>query len=460
MNEKHGFNNCKYKKWVNPLNNGPKRQESLMSVKGYIGLAMIWLTVAGVLVGVSFAGEDHSKAFLGVTSAEVTSEISEDYGVKQGEGALITSVVSETVAEEVGLRVNDVIVSIDDAKITGPQELGIQIRNHKPGETVKLSYYRGGKKLTVDVELGTQKDHSFCVDLPKLHLDKEHFMGGTGSGNRYYIWDDEDDEVAFCGIVTQDLSEDLADYFKVKEGALISEVVDDSPAEKAGLKAGDVIVRIGDENIEDPGDVRSAIRSHEPDDKVAVVIIRDGKEKTIDVTLSSRKKEWGSLIFDEDIKLSDIDVDLESLEKSLEDLGSIHISLSKKELEDHKIELEKMKQELDEEIKDLRIKIEKVPDAVKSRFTSDVQYVPALDLLISGSSTICCPDFCIQTHADWKDVWEASKRQFAQSYRLLCYDCELMKTYLTETSRYIGRTLKDAAWETKQKVAKAYQAWT
>ena len=89
------------------------------------------------------------------------------------------------------------------------------------------------------------------------------------------------------GIELDDLNEQLGKYFGVDdgEGALISRVSDDSPAAEAGLKAGDVIIKLNGEEIDDSGAVHHAMSDTEPTQEVEVKVVRKGKKKTIKVTL-------------------------------------------------------------------------------------------------------------------------------------------------------------------------------
>ncbi|GBE05743.1 putative periplasmic serine endoprotease DegP-like precursor [bacterium BMS3Abin10] len=87
----------------------------------------------------------------------------------------------------------------------------------------------------------------------------------------------------WLGVTIQPVSEDIAEHFKLKEqkGALVAEVVEDSPAEKAGIKRGDVIVRYDGRDVEDPDHLRNMVAATPPDSKVETVVSRDGKEKNI-----------------------------------------------------------------------------------------------------------------------------------------------------------------------------------
>jgi serine protease Do len=96
----------------------------------------------------------------------------------------------------------------------------------------------------------------------------------------------------WLGVSIQDLTPDLAKALKIKEtaGALVSGVEKDSPADKAGLKRGDLITRVDSKNISDSITLRNLIASNAPGTKVAITIIRDGKEQTITVTLGEYKE--------------------------------------------------------------------------------------------------------------------------------------------------------------------------
>jgi len=101
---------------------------------------------------------------------------------------------------------------------------------------------------------------------------------------------DRPEEIAFLGVETQTLTPDIADQFdfEIQRGAIVARVTAGSPAEQAGLRRGDVIVRIGDDEINSASDLVNAVRSHSPGDRVEIVWRRGDDDQRATVTLVSR----------------------------------------------------------------------------------------------------------------------------------------------------------------------------
>ena len=95
---------------------------------------------------------------------------------------------------------------------------------------------------------------------------------------------------AFLGVGTTDLTPELKSQLgvNVNDGAAVTDVTSGSPADNAGLKRGDVIVQIGDTQIKNTGNVATAVRKHQPGEKVTVTYVRGSDRKTADVTLVQR----------------------------------------------------------------------------------------------------------------------------------------------------------------------------
>jgi serine protease Do len=95
---------------------------------------------------------------------------------------------------------------------------------------------------------------------------------------------------AYLGVVTTDLSPEDAERFglPVESGAIVGQVEPGSGADAAGVRRGDIIVRLGDEPIDNAGDLFGALRDYQPGDTVELTVVRDGEELTLDVTLGER----------------------------------------------------------------------------------------------------------------------------------------------------------------------------
>jgi membrane-associated protease RseP (regulator of RpoE activity) len=96
------------------------------------------------------------------------------------------------------------------------------------------------------------------------------------------------------GISYRGLSGQLAEYFEVEGGVLVSEVEEGSPAFKAGLTAGDVIVELAGERIDDGNDLRKAVRELDPGETVKVEVVRDGRPVSLELTVGGKKNPWRS----------------------------------------------------------------------------------------------------------------------------------------------------------------------
>ena len=93
----------------------------------------------------------------------------------------------------------------------------------------------------------------------------------------------------WLGVLIQDLKPELAEAFDIdrSEGALIADVVDDSPAAKAGFQRGDVVVEVGGHSVRSSGELRNRIGLNPPGTRVTVEVLRSGKSKTLKVRLGT-----------------------------------------------------------------------------------------------------------------------------------------------------------------------------
>ena len=177
-----------------------------------------------------------------------------------------------------------------------------KLEAHGVDENVKMGIHKKVRAHECDKEKAVQEE---CKKA-KEECDHEnlvwHMKDEDGDKKikiiKKYKMDDElflnDEKAGFLGVQIQDLSDQLSDHFKVKDGngVLVSEVVEDSPAEKAGLKTGDIITKVDGDEIEDASDLTTTIRSYDPETKVSVSIVRDGKKKKLNAKLGEAENTF------------------------------------------------------------------------------------------------------------------------------------------------------------------------
>lgn len=187
------------------------------------------------------------------------------------EGAAVTAVDDGTPAEKAGFQPGDVIVEFDGTKITGGDALVDAINTHAPGDKVKITYYRGKDKRTADVTLSEREGEE--------RGEQDMNWNGLGAGYERAMeaWADAFAQAnvdrAFLGVDGEDLEDG--------QGVRITNVVENSAAQKMGIAEGDVIRRLNGTPIADFEALSEEVRSQEPGEEVQVVIERNGKEITL-----------------------------------------------------------------------------------------------------------------------------------------------------------------------------------
>ncbi len=366
-----------------------------------IKTATTFVLVTALAIGTALVqAKEKRGAFLGIVPGEITSKVSDDYGVKPGEGVIVEGVTTDSPADDAGLRVNDVITAISGSSITGPEELRHQLSKLNPKDTVDLTILRGGKTRTVSVTLDNRDDEQMGW-TPRVHMERHegpmafHFFDGQRDRERHR---------GYAGLYLQELSKGLAEYFKVEEGVLVSEVVKNSPADKAGLKSGDVIVSVGGESVQDESDVRSEIRDHKPGETLDFKIKRDGVEKTVTVTLGDVEEDGEDM---GDVRWFELDGDQftlapEALEgiQSLEGLNDIqaHIEDLNIKLKDGAIQLDGVG-DLENKLRDLEIRMQDLPPM---QLEMDISTPPAQEMEMRKARPIW-------DRTVWMDTWEKIK---------------------------------------------------
>lgn len=289
--------------------------------------------------------ERSKRGWLGVYIQEITTDIKEAMDLKSKRGVLIRDVIEDSPADEAGIKQEDVIIEFEGKKVRDSSNLTRLIRSFSPGAEVKLKILRDGKEKIITVTLGKRRMNEFFYEY-----EFEPFLGET-ERMKPHVYSFSFFSGSRIGVKVQDLTEQLGNYFGVEdgEGALITEVEGDMPAERAGLKAGDVIVEVDGEEIDDTEDLMGIISDKEEGDKVKIKVIRNRKPESFVVEVEE-EEEWSSFDFS----------GLKELKILPEKLHSTKIFLEKEfssELEEEMEELREDLEELKEELEELREKI-------------------------------------------------------------------------------------------------------
>ena len=242
-------------------------------------------------------------SFLGVYGENINKENMARYGLREARGVGITQVVKDSPAEKAGLRKDDVILRFEGDSVTSVRKLNRLVSEVAPDQTVRLGISRGGTEQEVSVTIGKRNDSMNAMQQFKGFEALEGLKGLQGlqglkglqvlpPGNTWKWEGQEGDPMVFAfgnhrriGVTTMQLTKQLADYFGIADGkgVLVTSVADDSPAVKAGLKAGDVITSIDGEKVEGAGDLARGINKKKDGD-VTLTVIRNKNQRTITVT--------------------------------------------------------------------------------------------------------------------------------------------------------------------------------
>jgi len=308
------------------------------------------------------------RSYLGVDIRDVTTDRVAALKLKEERGVEITMVDGDAPAGKAGLKEHDVILDFNGTAIESEEQIRRLIREVPPGRTVTLGISRDGSPMKISVQLA---DHSAMVAKVRPGIiipSTRPYEGPRNSidipGIQIQIYS------AALGVQTENLTRQLGEFFGVKngEGVLIRSVEKGSAAEKAGLKAGDVIVRADNEKLTDRSDLSHILRNHRSGGKVTLVVMRDKHEQTFVVTLADRGSRDSSMLgFDtEELQASLGNVEdilqglagnegMLSLEGDLASLSGNLVDLAQGSLLEITPEMEKAMQQVEKSLQELKI---------------------------------------------------------------------------------------------------------
>jgi len=239
---------------------------------------------------------------LGVNLSDLSGDDRTRLKLADERGALVKDVQRDTPAAKAGLKADDVIVRFDGETVRSAAQLTRLVRETPAGRPVTIEVSRGGaiQRLTATLEEGRGFAHvlgdagDMGIDMPPLPPlppmppipPVEPFMreGLDRAERDLFI-----QRPGRLGITYQELSGQLARYFKVADGSiLVSDVKEDSPAGKAGLKAGDLIVQVNGKPLSHGQDLREQVAKAEFGSQLTLGVQRDGKPLDLKVTVGER----------------------------------------------------------------------------------------------------------------------------------------------------------------------------
>ena len=216
-------------------------------------------------------------SYLGIGIQQITPDRARTLKLREEGGVEITRVGPDSPADKAGLKAGDVVLQYNGIKVEGLEQLSHLVRETPVGHEAKLDIVRNGVPQTVTVKIGQHPQvpgfpDGFGFRLPDV---PRVFMGLRSP---------------MLGVEAETIEGQLAQYFGVNDGVLVHSVMKGSVAEKAGIKAGDVILRVDSAKVATPGDITGRLHSARGK-SVPVTLMRDHKETTLTVDLPQAR--WG-----------------------------------------------------------------------------------------------------------------------------------------------------------------------
>lgn len=230
---------------------------------------------------------DDGSGWLGVEIGEVTAEKAKDLKLAGLRGVIVMDVEPDSPAARAGLKENDVITQYDGQVVEGTVQFRRLVRETPAGRTVTLGISRNGSTQNISVDLGDRSaffekkmkgkmrdfDNAYAFSMPNPDFSfAVPMVEGRGP---------------LLGVSAEDVSGQLGSYFGAPDGTgvLIREVRPGMAAEKAGLKAGDVIIKVDGKPVHTLVDLRAQLRDKGDQKSVSLGILRKGAEMNVAVTI-------------------------------------------------------------------------------------------------------------------------------------------------------------------------------
>jgi serine protease Do len=263
-----------------PINRGNSGGPLFDDSGQVIGVNTAIFSPSGGSVGIGFAipseiaaqvidalkADGHVKrGWMGVNIQSLNAELAQGFGLDEPKGALVAGVLEDGPAARAGVEVGDIILRFDAHEIKSMRDLPRAVAATKAGRNVAVEVLRSGKQLTITLNVG---------DMPG---NEQQALAAASTPM---------DEL--LGVTLSALDTDIRAQLGLDEGAsgvLITEVTKGSPAAREGLRAGDLILRVGNGKVSTPEQVSNAMREVQKSerDRVLMLVSRNGNERFVAV---------------------------------------------------------------------------------------------------------------------------------------------------------------------------------
>ena len=214
------------------------------------------------------------KGWLGVSIQDLTPRLAKSLGTNVDKGAVVQEVSDDSPADLAGLEDDDIITDFGGKKIEDARDLQKAVGDTRPGSKVNVTVVRDKTQKTFAVTVGKQPTLRGIPRLPRMPMFSQSEI---------------------LGLELRKLNDQLGEYFQAPDGkgVLVESVRKDSPGEKAGFKAGDVIIKAGNEAVKDAGDFIDELDNHDEGDAVSIEILRRGSKQTLSLSVERDRHRDG-----------------------------------------------------------------------------------------------------------------------------------------------------------------------
>ena len=236
------------------------------------------------------------SASIGVGIRDVTSDDAAKARLGQPSGVYVESVREGSPAAKAGVQTGDIVVDFDGERVRSASHFTRLVQESVPNREVAAVVIRGTSKQNLKISpdagagLTIRSNNGDVVARRRLELQdrlrsvpRGNFDFNLNNGNLRVL----PANGATLGVTVSPLSDQLASYFGVKQGALVSAVTTNSPAAEAGVRAGDVITAINGQSVSSSGDITRALRER-TSESAEISVTRDKKSLSLKATLPGR----------------------------------------------------------------------------------------------------------------------------------------------------------------------------